>query len=137
MLDKHIKENYDNWNVRKQNIQTSEKTKNIYFKEGQLWWCSLGLNIGSESFGKGKNFRRPILIIKKLSSDLCIGLPITSKIKTGTWFVTVKLKSESKCIMLCQIRTLHKKRFQFKIGELNIKDFKTVKEKLENLLELS
>lgn len=39
--------------------------------------------------------------------------------------------------MLYQLRTLHKKRFSIKLGELDTIDIDRVKEKLETLLELS
>ena len=132
-----MKEEYDKWNIKKQEIEFSKGSTNIYFKEGQIWWCSLGLNIGSESFGKGENFRRPVLIVKKLSSDLCIVLPLTSKEKIGTWFLDITLHNKKRWVMLYQIKTLNKKRFYLKIGELDDIDFKRVKEKLDALLELS
>lgn len=50
---------------------------------------SVGLNIAMESCGKGKTLRRPVLIYKKLSGNLFIGLPLTSKEKTGTWFTDI------------------------------------------------
>ena len=136
-MEKDFIEKYNNWNIKKQDIQFSERTENMYFKEGDIWWCSLGLNIGSESYGKGENFRRPILIIKKLSGDLCIALPLTSKEKIGTWFINITLHGEKKWAMLYQIRTLNKKRFTVKLGELDDTDFARVKEKLDALLELS
>ncbi|MBC7982151.1 type II toxin-antitoxin system PemK/MazF family toxin [Candidatus Parcubacteria bacterium] len=127
-------EKYNDWNIKKQNINFSDN-EDIYFKEMDIWWCSIGLNIGSESYGKGRDFRRPILIIRKLSDDLCIALPLTSKNKIGTWFVDVLLNDENRTVMLYQIRTLNRKRFQRKMGEVGIKDFNKVKEKLEKLLE--
>lgn len=136
MESEEFKEEYNKWNIKKQDIQFLERAQNIYFKEGDVWWCSLGLNVGSESFGKGDNFRRPVLIIKKLSSDLCVAIPLTSKEKTGTWFIDITLQGEKKWAMLYQIRTLNKKRFSLKIGELDGTDLARVKEKLETLLEL-
>lgn len=127
-------EKYNNWNVKKQNMHFSNNDE-LYFKESDIWWCSIGINIGSESYGKGGDFRRPILIIRKLSDDLCIALPLTSKIKVGTWFVNILLNGENRTVMLYQIRTFNRKRFQRKIGEVSIKDFNKVKEKLERLLE--
>lgn len=129
-------EKYNNWNIKKQEIQFSY-IEETYFKEGDIWWCSLGQNIGSESYGKGKDYRRPILVIRKLSEDLCIALPLTSKKKIGTWFADILLNDESRCVMLYQIRTLNRKRFQRKMGEVSVEDFIKVKEKLESLLELS
>ncbi len=68
---------------------------------------------------------------------MCIGLPLTSKEKIGTWFVDITLQGEKRWAMLHQIRVMHKKRFSLKIGELDNSDFQRVKEKLELLLELS
>lgn len=132
-------EKYDDWNIKKQNIQFFEREleEEIYFKEGDVWWCAIGINIGDESFGKGEVFRRPVLIVKKLSSNLCVVLLMTSKQKFGTWFFNITLNNEIVCVMLYQIRTLDKKRFQLKIGELDISIFDLIKEKLKTLLELS
>jgi mRNA-degrading endonuclease toxin of MazEF toxin-antitoxin module len=136
-MQEDLREKFNSWNVKKQEVEFSNRTENIYFKEGEIWWCSVGQNVGSESFGKGENFMRPILIIKKLSSDLCIALPLTSKEKIGTWFTDITFDGQKICVLLYQIRAFNKKRFQRKMGELDQKDFLRVKEKLEKLLELS
>ncbi|MEI6041961.1 MAG: hypothetical protein WCQ00_00085 [bacterium] len=83
-------EKYNDWNSKKQSIQFAEHYQNqvMYFREGDVWWCSVGINVGEESFGKGDVFRRPILVIKKLSSSLCIGLPMTYKQKKVHGFQT-------------------------------------------------
>ncbi len=128
---------YDIWNEKKKGLQTESSSDQIYFNEADIWWCSVGLNVGREAFGKGKDFRRPILIIKKLSAELCIALPLTSKKKDGTWFVEIPIMNGINWIMLHQIRTLHRKRLQHKITRLEKEDFMRVKEKLELLLELS
>lgn len=139
-MPEEFKEKYNNWNLKKQDIQFKKKKSgesNIYFKEADIWWCSIGINIGTESYGKGENFRRPVLIMKKLSADLCIALPLTSKEKMGTWFIDVTFHGEKKWVMLYQIRTLNKKRFYLKMGQLDPTDMKRVKEKLECLLKFS
>jgi mRNA interferase MazF len=135
-ITNQITEKYNNWNIKKQEIQFSD-IEESYFKEGDIWWCSLGQNIGNESYGKGNDYRRPILVIRKLSENLCIALPLTSKRKTGTWFTDILLDGESRCVMLYQIRTLNRKRFQRKMGEVGFEDFIQVKEKLECLLKFS
>lgn len=130
-------EKYNKWNEKKKDIQKSTISQNIYFKEGDVWWSSIGLNIGTESFGKGEFFRRPIIILKKLSSELYIAVLLTSKFKQGTWFADITINNDSRCAMVYQIRTLHRKRLQHKIGHLDHDNFSKVKEKLEALLELS
>lgn len=137
-MQEDIKEKFNSWNIKKQEIHFSERTSDVYFKAGQIWWCSVGQNVGSESYGKGKDFRRPILIYKKLSTDLCIALPMTSKEKkSGSWFIDVTFGGQTAWVLLYQIRVLNKKRFQRKIGELDEKDFLRVKQKLEKLFEFS
>ncbi len=129
-----INEDFDSWNNFKKLINKKD-CHNLFFHEREVWWCSVGLNVGSESFGKGKFFRRPILIIKKLSSELCIALPITSKPKKGTWFSEIEVDKKKRWVMLYQIRVINSKRFQFKIGKINNNEFKDVKTKLKQLLE--
>ncbi len=133
---KQLIKKYNKWNIRKQEMGLSLSFDNKYFKEGEIWWCSLGLNIGNESYGKGDDFRRPVLIIRKLSSDLCIGLPLTSKIKIGTWFTDITLDNQKVFVMLYQIRALNKKRFSLKMGQLNAVELNNIKEKLKHLLKL-
>lgn len=126
---------FDRWNNIKKEL--SQRYQKYLFKAGEVWWCSLGLNLGSESFGKGDTFRRPVLILKKLSSDSCIVLPLTSRRKDGSWFIDITIHGEQKWILLHQIRMIHTKRFQRRLATLDRSDFQRVKEKLEALLELS
>lgn len=137
-MEDEFKEKYDNWNLKKQDLQfNNNDTDKILFNEGEIWWCSLGINIGNESFGKGKNFYRPVLIIKKLSNDLCVVLPVTSKKKVGSWFYNMNFHDKDQCIMLYQIRTIHIKRLNKRMGQITDKVMLLIKEKLEDLLELS
>ena len=43
---------FDKWNELKKKLHNSEKPKKFYFREREIWWCSLGLNIGFEEDGK-------------------------------------------------------------------------------------
>lgn len=135
-MELELREKYDNWNVQKQTLEEENTDENLYFKAKDVWWCSIGINVGSESFGKGDKFRRPIVILKRLSEELCVGIPITSKKKFGTWFSTISVNGEERSAMLYQLRTFHTKRLQRKLGELSSADFTNLKQKLENLLEL-
>lgn len=128
---------FDVWNIQKKSLEESIETEPLYFHEGDIWWCSLGINIGSEASGKGMKFRRPILVLKKLSSDTCIALPLSSQLKTGSWFEEISFNGELRSVLLYQIRHIHKKRFQRKMGELDEKDMMCVRKKLEQLLKLS
>ena len=97
------------------------------FKEGELWWCSVGENIGSEINGKSKLFSRPVIIYKKLSSNTFLAIPTTSLDKKGTWYVDFVLHETIETGILSQIRVIDYKRLSTKIGQLSPEDFKRVK----------
>ena len=78
MTEKFIKQ-FDDWSKQKKNLERQNKKPTI--REGEIWWCAIGANVGIEISGKGSGFSRPVLILKKLSSDGFIGVPLTSKIK--------------------------------------------------------
>ncbi len=64
---------FENWNKLKQKL---ESRKNIpTFKEREIWWCSIGVNIGCEEDGKNQLFNRPILIIRKFNNNMFLGAP--------------------------------------------------------------
>jgi mRNA interferase MazF len=46
----------------------------------------LGQNIGNEEFGKGNEFQRPVLIIKKLTKNIFIGVPLITTLKENDYF---------------------------------------------------
>ena len=56
-----------NWLELKIKLWT--KKNQVVFRQGDIWWCSLGFNIGEEIFGKGKKFTRPVLIFKKFTAN--------------------------------------------------------------------
>lgn len=47
----------------------TRKSDKLFFKQGDIWWCSIGMNLGEEIFGKGKKFTRPVLVFKKFTSN--------------------------------------------------------------------
>lgn len=136
-MDNYQDNNYDVWNDKKKLLERDDRFKTLYFKQGEIWWCSLGKNIGTESFGKGDEFRRPVLVIKKLSSEMCIVLPVSMQKKQGSWFIEISFNKEKRWILLHQVRMMHTKRFQRYMGEVSTGDLILVKEKLAVLLELS
>lgn len=89
------------------------------FKEGEIWWCYLGENIGNEMNGKNTQFSRPIFVLKKYDKYSFLGLPLTTKLKKGTWYVEINFVGIKQTVVLSQSRTLDYRRFKEKIGELD------------------
>ena len=122
---------FDYWNIVKKKLQQREAVK--FFKERQIWWMNIGQNLGSESYGKGATFTRPVLIFKKLSADLFLGLPITSKMKEGSWYVSIKHKGQDLNILLNQVRVCDKKRLTNRFGQIDDTDYDKIKTGFVNL----
>jgi len=84
---------FDQWNKVKINAHLKEN--NVGFKVRDIFWLRIGQNIGSEEFGKGNEFQRPVLIVRKLTHDLFMGVPLTSSIKEDNdYFYTFEFNTK-------------------------------------------
>ena len=127
---------FDKWNKVKQMLSKIDNDCKLNFKKRHIWWCSVGLNIGKEVYGKGPYFRRPVLIIKRLSKELSIVIPLSSKKQIGSWFYEFQMKNTSQYAMIHQIKIFHINRFDSHIGKISQIDFLNIQKKLKQLLEL-
>lgn len=130
-----MEKDFDNWNLKKKSLEGRDKK--FLFNESEVWWCSVGLNVSVESCGKGAEFQRPVLVLKKLSKNSSIGIPLSTQEKTGTWFTDISIHNEKRFALLYQVRMFSTNRFQRRLATLDSTDFIRVKEKLSQLLELS
>ena len=100
---------FDSWNEKKKKLDSSNKK--FLFKEGDIWWCSVGVNIGKESCGKGRNFLRPVLVLKKLSNHGFIGIPLTTKLSTNLWNIFLIVDGKKANAQIHQMKMLSSSRF--------------------------
>ena len=81
------------WIGLKEKLHQSEH-KPPFVSERDLWWASLGQNVGSEVNGKSDRFSRPVLIMRKLAHGFYLVAPTTTKQREGTWYVHVRLGNQ-------------------------------------------
>lgn len=125
---------FDKWNEKKKWLENRQR--NFLFREREIWWCSVGINVAAESCGKGKDFRRPVLILKKLANYSFIGVPISTQVKSGDWFCEIDTSLGKRFILLYQVRMFSTNRFQHRMHIINELKFAFIKQKLKQLLEL-
>jgi DNA helicase-2/ATP-dependent DNA helicase PcrA len=125
---------FDAWNLQKQKIDSSNR--HILFKEGEIWWCSIGMNVGSETYGKGNSFMRPVIILKKLTQDSCVVLPTTTQNRTGTWYFNLDINNLKRSAMMHQIRFISVNRLYRRESEVSEEDFIELKKSVAQLLGL-
>lgn len=124
---------FDGWNTRKQNINNT-LLSSPYFKERDVWWLAIGINIGYEEDGKSRAFSRPVLIIKKFNSNLFLGIPLSTKVKSSPYYVTIRFKDRSVSAMISQIRAFSSKRLLGKMGILENPSYQRIMQEIsENI----
>ena len=128
---------FDQWNEVKKKVQDDIKVWTI--KNREIYWLKVGKNIGYESFGKNKEFLRPVMVLKKFLKDLFIGLPMTTKIKENKYYFSFfpTNKNKENALMLSQIRVFSTKRIKSKYGKISIDDFNKVKNKMAEILDIN
>lgn len=123
---------FDQWNVEKKALHASERK--IFFKEREVWWCSLGVNVGIEQDGKGKTFHRPVLILKKFSRYQLLILPLSNQVKTHRLRFNFTLKGMPQSALLSQIRVIDSKRLQWRMGRVSQGVFGQVQEAVQRTI---
>lgn len=130
---------FENWSEIKPDIHSKDKVP--LFQEKQIWWCSVGVNIGYEIDGKNginsttKLFTRPVLIYKKLGHYTFLGIPLTSKQKNGSWFHQIDLKNKKSTLIFSQIRMFDAKRLTNRIEKLSDSQFVLIQKALGKFLD--
>ena len=126
---------FNEWNDLKQHLDTKECK--INFKEREIYWGSIGENIGFEQNGKGQDFSRPILVVRKLNNQLFFGVPLSTKLRDGTYYYNFEfLENQKSSALLVQAKVYDIKRIDRKLGMINKDNFLELKEKLRILLDL-
>ena len=126
-----MEKNFDRWNEYKKRL--NEKPFLHYVNERDVFWCSLGHNVGHEEDGKNENFERPVLILKKFSRDLVIIAPISSKIREGPFYYQYAFGMKDSVVLLQHIRSISTKRLLRKMTKVPTTVFLEITELARNL----
>lgn len=107
---------FDNWIIEKKNINNFDIK--YHFNPGEIRWVSIGVNIGSEIDGKGKQSNRPVLIINNAGNDLVLIAPLSTKIKEGKSYFILNVGTEKYSVCINQVRVISKKRIYSRIAKI-------------------
>jgi len=124
---------FDEWNYLKKSLHNKQEI--IRFKEMEIYFLSIGKNIGYESYGKDNLFLRPVLVYKKLNHQTFIGIPLTSKEKVGSYYFTFNYKKDKKSTaMFNQMRVFDIKRTEYYSGKISKNTFTNLKKELKKFM---
>lgn len=124
---------FDSWNKKKKNIHA--KAALAFCHSREVWWCSLGVNVGFEQDGTGEHFDRPVVVIRGFNEYLFFGVALTGRKRAGKYYFPVgRIEDRDASAILSQVRLIDTKRLVRKITMLDEDTFTKLKEKLKKTL---
>ena len=106
----------------------------LYYHTREIWWCSVGVNIGYEQDGSEEKFLRPGVIIRAFGLSSCLVIPLTKSCKKHHLRIPVgEVESEQASAVLSQIKVIDTKRLLEKIGYLDKSIFVELRKIVRNL----
>jgi mRNA interferase MazF len=72
---------FDRWNKIKKQLAQEERSPAAFPKSGEVWMCTLGVNLGREQNGGTRDFSRPVLVVQKFNNEMFWVVPLTTKQK--------------------------------------------------------
>jgi len=127
-----MEKDFDRWNKKKKIVNN---VNNSFYHDREVWWCTLGLNIGFEQDGKGEDFSRPILVIKGFSREVLLCIPLTTRLKEGKYYHDIILNDKIKRkVILSQVRLIDSRRLEEKICTIDKTQFNSIKQKIIRLI---
>ncbi|MDO9206698.1 MAG: type II toxin-antitoxin system PemK/MazF family toxin [Sulfuricurvum sp.] len=128
---------FDDWNIVKK--VTDQNTRTIGIKPREIFWAKIGENVGYEQNGKGENFARPVIIVKKLTHELFLGIPLSNTIRPDSdYFHAFEYHNTANGLvtnsaLILQTKVFSIKRLMNKTGIVDKDNFDLILEKGKSL----
>ena len=117
--------NFDRWNEIKK--KTNREGVRLYTVR-EIWWCRLGVNVGSEQDGSGAEFLRPVVIVRSFGANICLVVPLTASVRRHPLRIAVgTVKDKEASALISQMRVIDTRRLVEKVGFLDKEKFLVLK----------
>lgn len=113
--------------------------KEPFCRVGDIWWASLGLNIGHEQNGGGTTYERPVLILKIFANWTCLIIPFTKQLGNSSarnFVHELQIRGETNYALLTQIRSLSHKRLNRKLGRIDHTSLEAIHKKIVRTISI-
>jgi mRNA interferase MazF len=128
-----MSKDFQKWHKKKEEVEKTDVRP--FFHEREIWYCALGVNVGFEEDGKGKDFLRPVIIFRKFNNSVFFGIPLTHTKKNSRFYYSFSFGEHVGSVaVLSQMRLIDARRLSHNIGEISEVDFVSLKEKFKALL---
>ncbi|MFZ2887165.1 MAG: type II toxin-antitoxin system PemK/MazF family toxin [Minisyncoccia bacterium] len=128
-----MEKDFDAWNEQKKSINAREDV--LLYRERDVRWCQLGVNVGFEQDGTGTRRSRPVLVLKAFSRSVCLVVPLTTARKKNPYYVSLgKVGGQNASAIISQLRLIDTKRLDQKIGGFKKEVFERVRKAVKAML---
>ncbi len=128
-----MEKDFDGWHKQKKKVDIQSNPP--FPHEREIWWCKLGINIGAEENGSGYAHARPVLVLKGLSIQTCLVIPLTTSSDKHELRPSVGIVgSKAARALLSQMRVIDTRRFTSKIGYLDKEIFEEIRKAVKDML---
>ncbi len=128
-----IAKDFGGWHVRK--LALNSLNSNRYYYEREVWWAAIGHNVGSEEDGKGANFARPVLVVRKFNQSLFFGLPLSTTLKSGKYYFPLVVAGVANNALLSQLRAYDTKRLVNKLDVIDEMTYDLLLNRLSDIIK--
>ncbi len=128
------RKDFQKWHSKKTKIHNEQNR--VFFKEREIWFSHVGENVGFEQDGRGEEFLRPVIVLKKFNQETFWSMPLTRSVKpNNSYHFTFSFRrDELIAANISQLRLLDAKRMKYKIGSISFSDFQSLKKTIRQLL---
>lgn len=102
--------------------------------EREIWWASIGVNIGHEIDGKNHFCDRPLLILRKTTRCSFIGIPLSTKLKDHPHYLHFEFKNRTQSALIAQIRLFDARRLNNRMGRLGDEEYEKIRNAVKQML---
>lgn len=123
---------FDPWNNLKKELNSHQNFP--FVNDGDIWFCSVGVNVGQEQDGKHGYFERPVLVVRRWSRESFLAVPLTSKRKIGNYYFELTIGGRISWALLTQMRIFDCRRLQRLVGKIPHSELRNLREQIRKLI---
>ena len=139
VLEENVALEYATWTKEKAKIKFEKDIPTFPITSNYIYWCNLGINIGSE-----QDKIRPVLIVKtKINSPICTVLPLTSERTNDTRWYHIDLENQNSTVLVEQLRNVSKlriispHRIKGKLSKITLDDWNKINSAMQNYYSMT
>lgn len=128
-----MEKDFKRWHEKKSLINKIEERP--FFHERDIWFCHVGVNVGFEQDGSGKDFQRPVVIVRKFNAEIAWIIPLSTTNKRSEFYFPFQFDPKVVSVAtMSQIKLLDAKRLSRRIGRMRNDQFRDLINKIKALL---